>query len=142
MKTLVVSLYVLAVFCTGALVAGCGGGSSMDVQAPTGKANQSPEEKAFRAAGEGDLAAVKTAVGANAELLKARAFGGATLLHTAAADGQNAVVTYLLEQGANPKAVDENNATPIDSALGALHKDTAKIITDWIAKHAEAAPQQ
>jgi len=120
---------------------GCSGEKSMDVQTVATSSNLSPQERVLKAAGSGDMETLKSVIASDASLATVRGFNGLTPLHAAAAEGQNAAVTFLLEHGADPMALDDDSSTAINTALAQQHKDTAKILTDAATKGAAPAGQ-
>lgn len=104
-------------------VPACGGG---DVEiAPVDVSMLPTPEQVTELASQGNLNQLKAMVDANPELVQARGIHMATPLHLAAAGGHDKVVDYLLEKGADPRAVDENGFTPADAArtMGYLSLD-------------------
>jgi ankyrin repeat protein len=63
------------------------------------------------------LAAAKVLLDAGADV-NARDARGRTALHAAAGQGYDAIVRWLVEHGADPKAVDDGGVTVVDAALG------------------------
>jgi ankyrin repeat protein len=55
----------------------------------------------------------------------------ATPLHFAASRGADAIVTALLEGGADPRVTDETGKTARDVALGQQQDRTASLLADW-----------
>ena len=92
--------------------------------------SSNPESAIFIAASMGDVTKLKSLLEADPTLVDVYGPNGKSPLHDAAAAGQNAAVKYLLEKGADPLVADEDGNTAIGTALGNLHKDTAKIIED------------
>ncbi|MBI3926449.1 MAG: ankyrin repeat domain-containing protein [Armatimonadetes bacterium] len=80
---------------------------------------------AFEAARRGDVEALE---GLAPELLIEPNSEGETALHSAAANGQEAAVVFLLEAGACPDAVDCHGATPLDGALLGGHERVAELL--------------
>ena len=72
----------------------------------------SPEEKAFHAAGHGDVNTLKEVLGADTMLVDAKNETGASLLHVAMESKNPSVVKYLVEQGADIDAQDAQGRTP------------------------------
>eukprot|EP01051_Picozoa_sp_SAG22_P020278 SAG22_NODE_4037_length_1413_cov_1.307458_1_plen_150_part_10 len=62
-------------------------------------------------------------LGANANALNT---SGATALHSAAANGAKACVEVLLDRGADPRILDNNNNTPLDCAELRAHNSVVK----------------
>jgi ankyrin repeat protein len=86
------------------------------------------------AAEEGKLELVTQMVESNPELIRFQGNKRRTALHAAAATGQQKVVDYLISQGADPNAVDENGEKPEDVARQNLHES--------LSKHLEELSQQ
>lgn len=135
-------VYMVTIACLGATLAGCSGSGSTEIQTPSAaSSNLSPQEKIFRAAAAGDIAAIKSALASDSSLINVRGFNGMTPLHSAAMDGQTAAAKFLLEQGADPSLLDDGSSTPANTAMAEGHKDTAKVINDALAKKGADAPQ-
>lgn len=138
-KCLAVYMFVLAG--VGLAFPGCSSGGSSEIQTTATSSNLSPQEKVFKAAGTGDLATLKSVLAADGSLANARGFNGMTPLHSAAMDGQTAAVKLLLENGADPTLVNDDSATPANTAMAEGHKDTAKLLDEALAKRS-AEPAQ
>lgn len=125
MKTLAIFLAAVGLF----TLAACG--PSGDAQkspepAVAAKAKASPEEVFIQAAKDKDLAKVKEMVAKNPELVKAVSKDiGETALAIAAFKGNNEMVEFLLQNKADPNAVDSYGVYPI---LGAARMDRAQVI--------------
>lgn len=61
-------------------------------------------------------------------------YDGRTGLHVAAAEGQLAAVTLLLEQGADPTLKDRFGFTPVDDARRTRRNDLILLLSDWSEK--------
>ena len=83
---------------------------------------------AFEAIRRGDRAGFLGALANNPRLSTLRGPGGATPLMAAALYGDTALVKTLLDQGANPNAVNDAGATPLMWALTDL--DTTRLLVD------------
>jgi len=102
-------------------------------------ANLPPGERMLRAAGAGDVKTMESLVAMDPTTVEAVGINGMKPLHAAASTGQSAAVTFLLENGANPLAVDDESNTALNMANVEGHSGTAQIIQDWIA-NSGAAP--
>jgi ankyrin repeat protein len=60
--------------------------------------------------------------------VNARQQHGFTPLHAAAANGAAALVSYLLERGADPDAASDGGQTPLDLALAQGHAEAARLL--------------
>ena len=89
-----------------------------------------PAEQIFEFASSGNLDKLKALIGADATLVSARGNHDWTPLHFAAANGQNAVVKFLVANGADLRAADENSYTPIAIAAQRSHQDTVKLLKE------------
>jgi len=98
-----------------------------------------PEQQVFDFAAKGELDKLKKLLAANPTLLQSRGNFDWTPLHYAAAYGQNAVVKYLLNSGADAKAEDENSFEPVAIAAQRNHPDTVKIFREAAGNAAPAS---
>ncbi len=92
---------------------------------PIGGADVSPLQAVVassRVAPTGTMAAVKYLVEELHLDVNAADEGGTTVLHEAAANGDNELVLYLLSKGANPLAVNRKGLTTVDMANGPEQK--------------------
>lgn len=78
--------------------------------------NETVDERLRRAAEQGDLAGVETALAAGADLASADSTFGNTSLHLVASRGHLDVVQLLLARGADPLANDAGTMTPLHVA--------------------------
>ena len=87
------------------------------------------------------LGAAEVLLDAGADV-NARDARGRTALHAAAAQGYTDVAKFLVDHGADLKAADADGVLPVDAALGklrggrgpgAVHADTAKVLTELAA---------
>lgn len=82
-----------------------------------------------QACATGNLARVKALVEADSTLAgKPLRPGGPSPLHAAAANGQRAVVEYLLAKGADPNASARHTGTPLDLAWEAEEPEIARLL--------------
>jgi ankyrin repeat protein len=85
----------------------------------------------IKAAQQGNIAEaeklLKTGV-----LVDEKTIGNQTALFLAAAEGQDAMVKWLLSHEADPTAQDQNGKTPADFAKSQGHSQTAQLILDYI----------
>ncbi len=97
-----------------AVLAGCG-------------TTMNPEVRLYRAAGMGDLEAVKYLVedGANVHSANNK---GMTPLHAAALGGHLEVVKYLVEDGANVNATNSDGGRPLYGAASMGHLEVVKYL--------------
>ncbi len=105
-------------------MAGCSGNVTVD-RPDLDVSELPPAQQAIAYAAQGDLSRLKAVVDADPSVVEARGESGRTPLHFAAANGQVKVVDFLLEQGANPEATDDNGQTPATAALEFNHQDAA-----------------
>lgn len=84
-----------------------------------------------KAAQQGDIPTAEQLL-KSGELVNQKTIGDQTPLHIAAAEGQDAIVRWLLAHEANPLAKDQNGKTPADFAQSQGHNQTAQIILDYI----------
>lgn len=126
-----IKLVVLIAFawCLGVSLLGCSDPGKAAAQGISESAP--PEDQICGAAIAGDLDKVKKLLETDSTLIDAVSADGKTPLHFAAAYGQNSVVSYLLEKGADIGAEDDLGESPIDFAVQNGHKDTAKIIIEF-----------
>lgn len=95
---------------------------------------ESPQETLYRAAGRGELEAVKAALARGADP-RGSVNVGRTALHGAAERGHLETVRLLLERGADPSAVSELGETPL---LLAVESGKAELVKLLLAKGAKA----
>ena len=79
------------------------------------------------AAGMGDISEVRKSVALGADVNKGD-YDNRTALHLAAAEGQENVVKYLLDKGADPNAKDRWKLKPIDDAKINNHDSIVEIL--------------
>ena len=89
------------------------------------------KQQIIEAAISGNLGRVEALVTSDATLANVCNADCKTPLHFAAAHGHNAIVTYLLENGADPLAVDSDGNRPQATAIDWGHLDTAKILGEF-----------
>ena len=92
-----------------------------------------PSKEIIKAAKSGDVSKIKELLAANAELISARDKDGSTPLHCATWKGQQAVVTALLEAGADVNAHNSNEhwgTTPLHAAAHANQAAIAQFLLD------------
>ena len=117
---------LMGILCPVVLALGC---SREDYSVPEVDVSQLPPGEQFLAyCVKGDLANVKKLVEAYPEIVAVRGGYNRTPLHFAAAYGHKDVVNYLLENGADPTALDEYSETPADAAAQEGHIDIVKIL--------------
>ena len=109
---------------------GCSGNSG-DSENPQVDVSTLPaEEQVMQYAASGDLAKLKALIEADPGLAAVVDGDGRTPLHFAAGNDQSKVVKYLLEQGADPTALDNNDQTPADAARMEVHMGVAKMLDE------------
>ncbi|MGQ4003541.1 glutaminase A [Francisellaceae bacterium CB52] len=81
------------------------------------------------AASMGDLTEVRRSVALGADVNKGD-YDNRTALHLAAAEGQEDVVKYLLDKGANANAKDRWSLRPVDDAKANNHHSIIEILND------------
>lgn len=106
----------------GALCAGC---------APTVTVTTGYYPPFIKAAQQGDVAEADRLLRAGA-LVAQTTIGNQTALHVAAAEGQDAVVAWLLAREASPFAKDQNGQTPADFARARGKTTTAAILDAFV----------
>ncbi len=101
-----------------ATLVGCGSGSSIKSDAnvfdPT---NASDEELMIFAAKDGDVGRLKELMDEYSDLPEWRALNGMTLMHHAAMFSRNEVIQFLVDNGADVNALDDEETTPLASAI-------------------------
>jgi len=139
-QNIVRSLLVLAWLGAGVAVTGC---NNKTVEVGKMNAADLPsEDQGMALAASGDLNKVKSLVEANPDVVKQRGDKQRTMLHAAASNNQTAVVSYLLQKGADPTISDDNGETPADAARQEGHLDLAKTLQAAAQKAGGAAPAQ
>ncbi|MCP4581678.1 MAG: hypothetical protein GY839_08645 [candidate division Zixibacteria bacterium] len=81
-----------------------------------------------QAATDGDLEQVKSLLADNHDLIKSRDSAGKVALHHAAYNGHDAVVSHLLDEGADINARSNQNSTPLHGAAFYGHDNTVKLL--------------
>ena len=118
--------------CAGALLPGCPEPSTKGDNTPAIDLSSLPvKQQIIEAAISGNLGRVEALVTSDATLANVCNADCKTPLHFAAAHGHNAIVTYLLENGADPLAVDSDGNRPQATAIDWGHLDTAKILGEF-----------
>jgi ankyrin repeat protein len=74
------------------------------------------ESRLLLAVRSGDIESLEKSLAENPDLLSGVSSAGHTLLHHAVMVSQEASVRFLLEQGADPNALNTDNDTPMDLA--------------------------
>jgi hypothetical protein len=97
-----------------------------------------PGQAAITAARDGDMAMLRRLLRSNPALVRATdPISGGMPLHAAAASGPLDIVSFLLDQGADPGAVDSAGNTPLQIARNAGRREVAELLE---AKEAGAKP--
>lgn len=118
--------------CIGALLPGCSEPSIEGDIAPVIELSSLPvKQQIIEAAISGNLGRVEALIASDATLANVCNADYKTPLHFAAAHGHNAIVTYLLENGADPLAVDSDGNRPQATAIDWGHLDTAKLLGEY-----------
>lgn len=118
--------------CMGAVLPGCPEPSTNGDSAPAIDLSSLPaKQQIIEAAISGNLDRVEALITSDATLANACNADFRTPLHFAAAHGHNAIVTYLLENGADPLAVDSDGNRPQATAIDWGHLDTARILGEF-----------
>ncbi len=116
----------------GAVLSGCPEPSNTGEGTPVIDLSSLPaKQQIIEAAISGNLGRIEALVMSDATLANVCSADHKTPLHFAAAHGHNAVVTYLLENGADPLAVDSEGNRPQATAIDWGHLDTAKILGEF-----------
>jgi ankyrin repeat protein len=118
-----------------------GGPGIYPIHAATGTSHGSGRQgNAVRHVPNGWMAAVRYLVEEHGADVNARDFVGDTPLHNAAFRGDNELVLYLIEKGADVMAVNRDGVTTVDKANSPVqraepHPETIKILEDLGAKN-------
>lgn len=125
--------------CVLAAFPGCSGGQSVDV--PRVEISQLPAElQVIEYAASGNLAALQPLIQSNPALLHAKGARGGTPLHFAASNGQRKAVEFLLQSGANPRALDDEGFTAAQIAAQEGHNAVSRMIEEAAAQTPATAP--
>jgi ankyrin repeat protein len=126
------AFFLFLVGCAGAVLPGCPEPSTQGDSVPAIDLSSLPvKQQIIEAAISGNLGRVEALVTSDASLANVCNADSKTPLHFAAAHGHNAIVTYLLENGADPLAVDSDGNRPQATAIDWGHLDTAKILGEF-----------
>ncbi|MDA7653445.1 ankyrin repeat domain-containing protein [bacterium] len=107
------------------LLVGCG--ESQPPEPPTVK---TPDISIHKAAGAGNIEAVKQHLAAGTDV-NAKGLGGSTPLYDAAYYGRKEIMELLIASGADANAKDYGGETPLDWAIRGKHTELA----DLLRKH-------
>ena len=131
MKNLLTAIVVIA------FVAACKNPTiSPRAEAENLSINQESDKALFAAAYDGDIAAVKRAIAAGANV-NAKGKDNWTPLHDAARNGHKEVVELLVLRGAEADAKDSNEWTPAQSAMRNGHLEIADLLRKQIDESGE-----
>ncbi len=83
------------------------------------------------AARMGDISEVRRSIALGADVNKGD-YDNRTALHLAAAEGQEDVVKYLLDKGADANAKDRWSLRPVDDAKANNHDSIVEILNDAV----------
>lgn len=127
-----IACVIFFVGCAGAVLPGCPEPSAkVGIAPPIELSSLPPKQQIIEAAISGNLVRVEALIASDATLANVCNADCRTPLHFAAAHGHNAIVTYLLENGADPMAVDSDGNRPQATAIDWGHLDTAKILEEF-----------
>ena len=118
--------YFLAVLIGASIMGGCGSKEVSTTQVDMSQVDT--EEFVHMVARSGDLNKLQELLQTNPNLAYARSMRNRNLLHTAAASGQDQVVSYLLQMGFNPNEPDDQDSYAIEMALEAGHTSTVRLL--------------
>lgn len=82
------------------------------------------------AAGNGDMATIKSLLSENPDLVNVADEKGSTPLHSACNQGQSEVAAFLLEKGADIEAVNGKGFTPLQLAVYGGHRNLVELLLD------------
>jgi len=108
---------------------GCAGSTNADVEA-VDPSTLPPQQAIFEVAARGDVSAMESLVESDPSLINARNEEGRTPLHFAAGNDAQAMVDFLLDNGADPLAEDVNSEIPADAARQEGYLDMANYLMD------------
>ena len=129
MKTAYIRVALVVLTCVTSGISGCSGGGG-DESTEVDYSQLPVEQQAIDYAAQGDVKALQPLMDEYPDLIGIYDENGRTLLHFAAANGHSKMVQYLLDQGADPNALDTNSETPADAARQMAHANIASILEE------------
>jgi len=115
------------------ILSSCGGGETVQ-EVRLERSHLPPNELIHLMAATGDLDSLKSLLQEDPRLIHATTVRNRNLLHTAALNGQNRVVQFLLEQGGNPNIPDDQDSFPAELALSEGHTSTQRLLQEAAAR--------
>ena len=110
------------------LMASCSGGGG-DVEDVPDPSSLAPELGIFQLASSGNVQGVESLLASDPTLIDIQDEMGRTPLHFAAGNGEEKMVSFLLDKGADPLIQDDNGETPADAARQQGFTGLDKVLT-------------